>query len=42
MGKRRSEWFDPSSVLCHFAKTRKRAREAYLEFLNDGLAMGKS
>ncbi len=41
MGKSASEWFEPDAVLSHFAKTKARARRAYLEFLNDGLSMGK-
>ncbi|MCL4498768.1 MAG: transposase [Chloroflexi bacterium] len=41
MGRTKSEWFKPDAVLSHFGRSEKRARNAYLEFLKDGLSMGK-
>ena len=41
MGNQKSEWFKPDLVLSHFAPTKKKAMRAYLEFLIDGLSMGK-
>lgn len=41
MSKTKNNWFNKDLVLSHFGKTEKRAKQIYLEFVNDGLSMGK-
>lgn len=41
MGKLKAEWFEPDEVLSHFGLSERQARGVYLEFLRNGLSMGK-
>lgn len=41
IGRKNCDWFAKDRVLSHFGKGLKKAREAYLAFIVDGLAMGK-
>jgi len=41
LGKTRNDWFFQDAVLSHFGKTERRAKHQYLEFVSDGLIMGK-
>ena len=41
LGRMSYNWYDSLEVLYHFGNNKKRAVKKYLEFLSDGLAMGK-
>ncbi|MDI6892678.1 MAG: transposase [Actinomycetota bacterium] len=41
LGKTKTGWFFQDAILSHFGKTEKRAKHQYLEFVSDGLLMGK-
>lgn len=42
MGRKNYNWYERDEVLYHFGKNKERAASNYLEFINDGLSMGKN
>lgn len=41
LGKTKNDWFCQDVILSYFGKTERRAKHRYLEFVSDGLSMGK-